>query len=115
YPRVHLHIFQTTPQQQGFAALHERKADVVLTLLPKPFEADLSEQVDAEVLFRDRICLAVAKDNPWSRRRKIRLAELANVPLVSPPPDTPGGAAVIEAFRAAGISAPPVAVTTFSM
>jgi DNA-binding transcriptional LysR family regulator len=99
----------------GFAALHERKADVVVTLLPKPFEADLSEHLHGQVLFLDRICLAVAKDNPWARRRKISVAELANMPLISPAPDVPGGAAITEAFRAAGISAPPVAITTFSV
>jgi len=43
HPRVQLHVFQTTTHIMGFAALHERKADVVVTLLPKPFEADLSE------------------------------------------------------------------------
>ncbi len=115
HPRVQLHVFQTTTHLMGFAALHERKADVVLTLLPKPFEVDLSEQLHAEVLFRDRICLAVAKDHPWARRRKISLAELANVSLISPGSDTPGGAAINEAFRAAGLSAPPIAITTFSV
>ena len=115
HPRVQLQVFQTTTHTMGFAALHERKADVVITLLPKPFETDLSEHLQAQVLFRDRICLAVAKDNPWARRRKINLIELANVPLISPSPDTPGGAAVIEAFRSAGIAMPPVAITTFSV
>jgi DNA-binding transcriptional LysR family regulator len=115
HPRVQLHVSQTTTHIMGFAALHERKADLVLTLLPKPFEVDLSEHLHAQVLFRDRICLAVAKDSPWARRRKIGLAELANVPLISPSPDTPGGTALIEAFRAAGIPMPPVAITTFSV
>jgi DNA-binding transcriptional LysR family regulator len=115
HPRVQLNVFQTTTHIMGFAALHERKADVVLTLLPKPFEVDLSEHLQAEVLFHDRICLAVAKDHPWSRRRKISLAELANVPIISPSPDTPGGAAIIDAFRTAGISMPPIAITTFSV
>jgi DNA-binding transcriptional LysR family regulator len=115
YPRVQLHVFQTTTHVMGFAALHERKADVVITLLPKPFEADLSEHLLAEVLFRDRICLAASKDNPWARRRKINLTELAGVPLISPSPDTPGGAAIVDAFRAAGISIPPIAITTFSV
>jgi DNA-binding transcriptional LysR family regulator len=115
HPRVQLHVFQTTTHLMGFAALHERKADVVLTLLPKPFEIDLSEQLHAQILFRDRICLAVAKDHPWARRRKISLAELANASLISPSPDTPGGAAIIEAFRAAGLSMPPIAITTFSV
>ena len=115
HPRVQLHVFQTTTHLMGFAALHERKADAVVTLLPKPFEADLSDQFQAEVLFPDRICLAVAKDNPWARRRKIGVAELASMPLISPSADTPGGAAIIEAFRVAGLSMPPVAITTFSV
>jgi len=115
HPGVQLHVFQTTTHIMGFAALHERKADVVVTLLPKPFEADLSEHLQAEVLFRDRICLAAARDNPWARRRKVSPKDLAGVPLISPSPDTPGGAAVIDAFGAAGISMPPVAITTFSV
>jgi len=115
HPRVQLHVFQTTTHVMGFAALHERKADAVVTLLPKPFQADLSAQLQAEVIFRDRICLAVAKDSAWARRRKIKLAEVARMPLISPSPDTPGGAAIIEAFRAAGLSMPPVAITTFSV
>ena len=115
YPRVQLHVFQTTTHIMGFTALHERRADLVITLLPRPFEADLSEQLHSEVLFGDRICLAVAKGNPWSRRRKITLLELANVPLICPAPDTPGGAAIVEAFRASGIPMPPVAITTFSV
>ncbi|MGZ5037171.1 MAG: LysR family transcriptional regulator, partial [Usitatibacter sp.] len=78
YPRVKLDVFQTTAHLTGFAALHERKADVVLTLLPKRFEKDLTEQLHAEVLFHDRICLAAAMTSPWARRRKIRLAELAD-------------------------------------
>src|SRR5882724_7498472 len=93
HPRVQLHVFQTTTHVMGFAALHERKADIVITLLPKPFEADLSEHLLAEVLFHDRICLAASKDNPWARRRKIKLTELAGVPFIAPSPDTPGGAA----------------------
>lgn len=115
YPRVQLHVFQTTTHLTGFTALHERKADIVLTLLPKPFEGDLSEHLNAEILFRDRICLAVAKENPWARRRKVKLADLSEAALISPSSDTPGGAAIIAAFRTAGLPMPPVTVTTFSV
>jgi DNA-binding transcriptional LysR family regulator len=115
HPRVQLQVFQTTTSTVGFAALDERKADLVVTLLPKPFEADLAERLDAEVLFHDRICLAVARDHPWSRRRKINLTELSNLPLISPSADTIGGGAITDAFRAAGISVPPFTVTTFSV
>ena len=115
YPKVKLHVVQTTTHLMGFAALHERNADVVLTLLPKPFEADLSEALQTEVLFHDRICLAAAATSPWARRRRLTLADLVDAPIISPAPDTPGGAAVTEAFRAAGLPAPQVSVTTFSV
>jgi len=115
YPKVRLNVYQTTTHLLGFAALNERSADLVLTLVPKPFEQDLSEQLQSEVLFHDRICLAASKQSPWTRRRKIRLADLARVPLISPSADTPGGAALIEAFRAAGLPAPNISLTTFSV
>jgi DNA-binding transcriptional LysR family regulator len=114
YPKVKLDVFQITPYLTGFAALHERKADVVLTLLTTPFEGDLTEHLQAEVLFHDRICLAAALNSPWARRRRIKLADLANAAVISPPAETPGGAAVIDAMRAAGLRAD-FSVTTFSV
>lgn len=115
YPKVKLHLFQTTTHLTGFAALHERKADVVLTLPTRAFEEDLTEHLQAEVLFYDRICLAASMQGPWARRRKIDLADIAKAELISPASDTPGGAALFEAFRAAGLPEPQVSVTTFSV
>jgi DNA-binding transcriptional LysR family regulator len=115
YPRVKLQVFQTTTHLTGFAALHERNADVVLTLMPKPFAGELAEQLQSEVLFHDRICLAAALESPWVRRRKIRMADLVEAAFISPPSDTPGSTAVLEAFAAAGLRPPEVTVTTFSI
>jgi DNA-binding transcriptional LysR family regulator len=114
YPKVRLQVLPTAGHGSGFAALHERKVDVVLTLPPRPLEEDLDEQLHAEVLFRDRICFAAAPQSPLARRRKIELADLADAALISPASDTPGGAAVIEAFRRAGLPSP-VSITTFSV
>src|SRR5262249_36624907 len=61
YPKVSLNIIETSTHQTGFAALHERKADLVLTHTLNAFEDDLTEQLQAEVLFYDRICLIAAK------------------------------------------------------
>jgi DNA-binding transcriptional LysR family regulator len=115
YPRVKVHVLQTNTHLEGYPALHERRADVVLALSLRPFEDDLTEALQAEILFHDRICLAAALRNPWARRRKIDFADLADAALVSPASDTPGGAAVIEAFRIAGLPVPQVTVTTFSV
>jgi DNA-binding transcriptional LysR family regulator len=115
YPRVKLHVSQTTTHLMGFAALHDRSADVVITLLPRPFERDLTEHLQAEVIFNDRICLVTGEKSSWGRGRKISTADLASAPLISPSLDTPGGMALVEAFRAAGLPAPSIAVTTFSV
>jgi DNA-binding transcriptional LysR family regulator len=44
--------------------------------------------------------------NRWVRRRNIELAELAEEQWVLPPPDSPPGTIVVEAFRASGIDYP---------
>src|SRR5262245_12677979 len=114
YPKVSVTHIETSISEVGLAALHERKADLVLTHLVRAFEGDLSERLQAEVLFYDRICLVAAKQSRWARLRKITLADLADAVLISPPSDTPGGAAVIEAFRAKALPMPQV-VTTLSV
>lgn len=115
YPRVKLHVSQTTAFLAGFAALNDRSVDAVITLIPKPFERDLSQHLQAEVLFNDRICLAAAKDSAWGRRRNIAVTDLVSANLISPPPDTHGGMALIQAFLSAGLPAPSVSVTSFSV
>lgn len=115
YPKVKLHVLHIAPYLTGFAALHERKADVVLTLLTTPFQGELTEHVQAEVLFHDRICLAARTRGAWARRRKLDISDLAHAALISPTADTPGGAAVGEALRAAGLPGSEFTVTTFSV
>src|SRR5262249_36769066 len=98
-----------------WSALRDRTADVVLTHFPIPIGAKLAEDVRAEVLFQDRICLAVAKRGSWARRRNIGLADLIDAAFIAPSSEVPGGAALLEAFRAAGLSAPHITVTTVSV
>lgn len=116
HPKVELHISQVSNRQMGYAALQERKVDVGLMLSVPSFESELTDALQGEILFHERICLAAARQSPWARRRKICFTDLAGAALISPPsPDTPGGAAFIEAFQRAGLPLPQVAVTTFSV
>src|SRR5215813_2269442 len=115
YPKVKLQVIQTSIHYTGFAALHGRNADLVLTQLYKAFESDLIEPLQPELLFYDRICLVAAKQSRWASRRKIGLADLADAVLILPPSDTPGGAAIADAFHAAGLPMPPITVTTVSV
>jgi DNA-binding transcriptional LysR family regulator len=114
YPRVTLHI-EDAGIFANFPELLERRVDVRLTLLPQPFDGELARDFDAELLRHDAICLAVGSRSPWAGRRKIDLAELADVPFILPAANASGAAAVIEVFRARGLPPPRIAVSTFSV
>jgi DNA-binding transcriptional LysR family regulator len=115
YPRVKLSVLDEVTTLRGYAPLHERTADVIFTMATRQLQAALTEDLRAEVLFEERICLAAAKHSQWARRRKIGLADLVDAQFIAPPSDTPGGALVAKPFLAAGLPAPSVAVTTFSV
>ena len=53
--------------------------------------------------------------SPWTRRRRIELAELVNEPWTLQPPDTDPGALVMEVFRASGLEPPQTSVITVSL
>ena len=64
------------------------------------------EEFAAEKLFDDSLVVAAGANNPWTRRRRIELAELINEPWTLLPSDSEPGALVIQAFRASGLEPP---------
>jgi DNA-binding transcriptional LysR family regulator len=106
YPRVVFHVVST-----GTLELHqllrERQVDFgfarMLKLPPQ-------EEINQESLFAESLVVVAAAENPWSRRRKIRLADLVNEPWTWPAPGTAMDSFVVEAFRAIGIEPPRAAV-----
>jgi DNA-binding transcriptional LysR family regulator len=52
--------------------------------------------------------------NPWVHKRKIALAELMAEPWVLPPPDSPVGSFLAEAFHAQGLDFPAAAVFAYA-
>jgi DNA-binding transcriptional LysR family regulator len=52
--------------------------------------------------------------NPWARRRKIRISELAGESWVLPPPESVIGSIIMQTFRAAGLDYPRASVVTDS-
>ena len=61
--------------------------------------------MDQEVLFEEPLVVVAGMENPWARRRKIKLAELVNEPWTWPP-GAAFDARVVEAFRASGLEPP---------
>src|SRR5262249_31360927 len=72
------------------------------------------DQFGFEVLYHDRYAVVAGANNPWTRRRKIELAELANESWALPPPDTVIGSVATAAFRAAGLAYPDVTVSSIT-
>jgi len=117
HPRATFHVSHsyTLSTQLEFVELRERKLDLVLARLVRPFgEFTFEEDLTVEHLFDDDLVVVAGRDSPWARRRKIELKELADVPWVLPPKSW-NLLLVKEAFQAAELAVPPVRVETFSV
>jgi DNA-binding transcriptional LysR family regulator len=108
YPSVvcHLMVAEST---LAYRALEQRDVDMVITRIFEPFAED---HMEAEPLYDDPLRVVAATKNPWSRRRRVRLADLMNEPWTLPPTDTPYGATLVDAFQAFGLDLPPATVVT---
>jgi DNA-binding transcriptional LysR family regulator len=111
HPRMVFDVV-TGPVLTLYRDLTERKIELVITRL-----VEFADRKDMAVenLFDDDIVAVAAAENPWTRRRRIQLAELVNEPWTLPPRDTGIGAFAVGAFHARGLEPPQAAVTTYSM
>jgi len=69
YPHVVLDVAPSNAFRMEFPELHERRTEVVLAILSAPLQGKLGDELEAEVLFNDKICLAVGRQSPWARIR----------------------------------------------
>jgi DNA-binding transcriptional LysR family regulator len=102
YPRV---VFYVAPSGSLslYDDLRERRIELGLVRMP---EVATAEDVEEEMLFEEPLAVVAGAENPWSRRRKIKLAELVNEPWTWPQPGTMFDLLVVEAFRASGLEPP---------
>ncbi len=105
YPRV---VFHIVPYAQGADdELRERHVELGFARIPNPAaEADL----ETNVLFEDTLAVVAGMQNPWVRRRKIKLAELVNEPWTWPSRGTVIDTLIGDAFRACGLEPPSATV-----
>ena len=106
YPRLIFHLVNT-----GTDALHrelrERNVDL---LIARQLDSAADERGAFEFLFDDPYVVVAGAQHPWTRRRRIEPAELADGLWVLPPPDSPPGVIAMEAFRSARLPYPRVSV-----
>jgi len=109
HPRVVCHLI-TGEMAMIYRALEEREVDALITGIPAP----LADHLQAEVLYTSSRFVVASTENPWSRRRRVGLADLMNEPWTLPPPDSALGAQAADAFRAAGLDIPRATVITYT-
>jgi DNA-binding transcriptional LysR family regulator len=90
-------------------ALEERRVDLMIGHLIEPMT---DNRMITEVLFHEPHVVVAGSKSPLLRRRNLRLKDLLNEPWMLPPPDSPFGSVVREAFRAEGVDLPRAVVTS---
>jgi DNA-binding transcriptional LysR family regulator len=111
HPRMMFDVV-TGPVLKIYRDLTERRVELVITRIVEFADRD---NMVVENLFDDDIVAVAAMQNPWTRRRRIDLAELVNEPWTLPSHDTGIGAFAMDAFRARGLKLPRATVVTYSM
>jgi DNA-binding transcriptional LysR family regulator len=107
HPRITFHIETEVLTRQ----LRERSVDLVIHRIP----AAVAEDFDAEILYEDPMVIVAGADNPWTRRRKIVLADLLNERWVMHKSDSALWSSLIEAFHTNGLKPPWATVTVTSL
>ncbi|HWM80851.1 MAG TPA: LysR family transcriptional regulator [Pseudolabrys sp.] len=113
HPRMTFRVSQVTDVAQQVQELRERRVDLVIRRLSDGIqnESDLA----VEVLFNDPPLIAAGNNNPWVRRRNIKLAQLVNEPWVLPPSDTDVGSYIKELFGQTKLPVPSARIVAASM
>jgi DNA-binding transcriptional LysR family regulator len=89
-------------------ALAERRVDLTIGHLIEP----VADSMTTEVLFHEPHVVVTGSKSPLLRRRNLRLKDLISERWMLPPPDSPFGSVVREAFRAEGLDLPHAVVTS---
>src|SRR5262245_49484834 len=111
YPRLAFDVLLGYPPEMQNRELRTRTVDLILGRVPALIPA---EDTDVEVLFDDKLHIVASVQNRWTRRRKIKLADLINEPWCLPPPESFPGQRTAAAFRASKLEFPRANVMTSS-
>ena len=110
YPRIVFHVAATLVEASQ-REVTERNVDL---LIARRLGSFADERLEFETLFEDSNVIVAGAQNPWTRRRRIELSDLANEPWALPPPDSVNGSVAREAFRGSGVDYPRTTVVTYS-
>ena len=111
HARCFIQIIPTNNGAEEREALSRRSIEFAIGRLFSPF-AD--REFETEILFEQQLCVVAGAHNPWTRKRRVKLAELMDEPWVIPSLDSTTGQLAAEVFRASRLEIPRVNVITSS-
>jgi DNA-binding transcriptional LysR family regulator len=112
HPRFFVQIILTNTEAEERQSLSHRSVEFAIGRASAPFS---DREFETEVLFEQRFFVVAGAQNPWTRRRRVALADLIDGPWVLPSPDGTIGQLAAEVFRASGVEMPRINVVTASL
>ncbi|MGH6803053.1 MAG: LysR family transcriptional regulator [Methyloceanibacter sp.] len=109
HPRIALRVTQADSSTLINRDLPERRIELAVIPVQQPF---VRSDLDAEILYDDTWHVVAGAKSRWARRRKIALSELASEPWCATPLETSIGSLLADAFRASGLEAPRLTVSS---
>ena len=107
YARLSFNVL-STDNITARRVLEERRVDLTIGHLIEP----VPDSMTTEVLFHEPHVVVTGSKSPLLRRRNLRLKDLIHERWMLPPPDSPFGSVVSEAFRVEGLDLPRAVVTS---
>ena len=112
YPAIRLQVALANTAMLQFQELRDRKLDLLLGRLPRPFAAD---DLVAEILFDEPFLVVAGSRSRWARRRHVRLDELIGEPWVLPPYESVPGSLILQIFHDSKLQAPVPRIATLAV
>jgi DNA-binding transcriptional LysR family regulator len=111
FPRVAVNVEEANNLAHEYRMLRERKVDLLLGAIMRPF---VEEDLDAQVVYKDRPYITAAATNRSALRRRVEVAELLEQRWVLP------GESILrsvleEALEARGFGLPKIGVKSYSV
>ena len=103
HPKLTIHVKLSLAFETLHRELRDRNVDLALGRVSMPLA---EEDLEAEVLFNETSVIIAGRQNRWTRRRKIELADLINEPWVFPAAGAIGELIAVELFRSSGLEMP---------
>lgn len=112
HPGVTVHVAQMSrPIAFEVKGLRDRSVDLIIARGEFTVPED---DVESDVLFTEPFIVVASARSPWTRRRKLQLAELLGEKWILYPPEEAPGALVHQAFRNRGLAMPRARIATMS-